>query len=61
MEIRDDVREGFEKKLRKEPTCVFSDEIKIYKKMKVLTIIVKVIMSTDWLPLIYIKVDCIFT
>ena len=36
MEIRDDVREGFEKKLRKEPTCVFSDEIKIYPKMKVL-------------------------
>ena len=36
MEIRDDVREGFEKKLRKEPTCVFSDVIKIYPKMKVL-------------------------
>ena len=36
MEIRDDVREGFEKKLRKESTCVFSDEIKIYCKMKVL-------------------------
>ena len=36
MEIRDDVREGFEKKLRKEPTCVFSDEIKIINKMKVL-------------------------
>ena len=36
MEIRDDVREGFEKKLRKEPSCVFSDEIKIYSKMKVL-------------------------
>ena len=36
MEIRDDVKEGFEKKLRKEPTCVFSDEIKIYPKMKVL-------------------------
>ena len=29
MEIRDDVKEGFEKKLRKEPTYVFSDEIKI--------------------------------
>ena len=36
MEIRDDVRHGYEKKLRKEPTCVFSDEIKIYSKMKVL-------------------------
>ena len=36
MEVRVDVREGFEKKLRKEPTCVFSDEIKIIKKMKVL-------------------------
>ena len=36
MEIRDDVRHGYEKKLRKEPTCVFSDVIKIYKKMKVL-------------------------
>ena len=36
MEIRDDVRHGYEKKLRKEPTCVFSDEIKIYPKMKVL-------------------------
>ena len=29
MEIRDDVKEGFEKKLRKEPTCVFYDAIKI--------------------------------
>ena len=36
MEIRDDYRAGYEKKLRKEPTCVFSDEIKIYNKMKVL-------------------------
>ena len=36
MEIRDDVRHGYEKKLCKEPTCVFSDEIKIYNKMKVL-------------------------
>ena len=36
MEIRDDYRAGYEKKLRKEPTCIFSDEIKIYSKMKVL-------------------------
>ena len=36
MEIREDVREGFVKKIRKESTCVFSDEIKIYNKMKVL-------------------------
>lgn len=35
MEIRD-VREGFEKRIRKENTVVFHDQIKIYRKMKVL-------------------------
>ena len=35
MEIKD-VRDGFEKRINKESTCSFQNQIKIYRKMKVL-------------------------
>ena len=47
MEIRD-VRDGFEKRFKKESLTVFSDEIKIIKKMKVLVAIREVVEKNGY-------------